>query len=96
MKARVEIEWIGRACPVQAEGTINGVPFYFRARGQSWKIGIGNNPAAVAMNIDKTGWKKSEPWGEKMYDAGWMSEETAKEIIERCAEEYVNQEVKDK
>ena len=30
------IDWCGGNCPVQAEGKINGKPFYFRARGECW------------------------------------------------------------
>jgi hypothetical protein len=87
MKAKLDICWTGRACPVQAEGTVNGVPFYFRARGQRWSMSIGEDPVGISVGR-KEGWRKSEPWGEEMYDAGWMPDETAKEIIEKCAEEY--------
>ena len=37
----IVIESIGGQCPVQAEGTIDGKPFYFRARNAYWSIGIG-------------------------------------------------------
>lgn len=29
-------------CPVQAEGKINGFPFYFRSRGGHWSLSIAN------------------------------------------------------
>jgi len=31
-------------CPVQAEGKINGLPFYFRSRGASWSLSIASTP----------------------------------------------------
>jgi len=86
----VEICFTGRACPVQAEGVVLGTPFYFRARGQRWSMSIGDDPISVSCG-QKEGWYKDEPWGEQMYDAGWMPVETAKEIIERCAEEYIQE-----
>ena len=39
----LKIDMLGGNCPVQAEGTIDGRPFYFRARGQSWSMGIGGD-----------------------------------------------------
>lgn len=40
-KAIIIIDSFGGNCPVQAEGTIDGKPFYFRARGSSWSMSIG-------------------------------------------------------
>jgi hypothetical protein len=34
----------GGQCPVQAEGKINGLPFYFRSRGVSWSLSIAATP----------------------------------------------------
>ena len=34
----------GGQCPVQAEGKINGLPFYFRSRGVSWSLSIATTP----------------------------------------------------
>jgi hypothetical protein len=86
----VEICFTGRACPVQAEGTVLGIPFYFRARGQRWSMSIGEDPTAISVGI-KEGWRRGEPWGEQMYDAGWMPDETAREIIYKCADEYIQE-----
>ena len=33
------------ACPVQAEGTVDGLPFYFRARGGEWTLSVAATPA---------------------------------------------------
>jgi hypothetical protein len=79
----LEIAMLGGNCPVQAEGTINGKPFYFRARGEHWSIGVGGDEV-----LDPE-WSRSEQWGDSRFAAGWMSEEVAREIIETCAREYI-------
>lgn len=80
--AEIVVSLIGGNCPVQAEGTINGKEFYFRARGQRWRIGIGGD---VVGDPD---WSYSEPYGESQYDAGWMDERVALEMIKLAAERY--------
>ena len=45
-KAIIIIDSFGGNCPVQAEGTIDGKPFYFRARGSSWSMSIGGDDVA--------------------------------------------------
>lgn len=79
----LKIESLGGNCPVQGDGTIDGVPFYFRAQGQRWSMGIGGD---VVMAPE---WKRSERWGENKFSAGWMSFNEAMAIIERCAVEYL-------
>lgn len=74
----IEIDTIGGNCPVQAEGRIDGEPFYFRARGSSWSIGIGGEP------VGEPDWSHEEEYGSG-YDAGWMSEDEAREFISQAA-----------
>jgi hypothetical protein len=80
------------ACPVQYEGTVDGVPFYFRARGQHWTFGAGGETAGDAVEISmgyrEDGFRLEEPWGEEMYDAGWMDHADAEAIIARCIQEF--------
>lgn len=73
------IDWLSGNCPVQAEGTIDGVPFYFRARGCRWSLSVGGDP------LDDFAWYYEEPYGET-YEAGWMSEPEAVSFIERGAQ----------
>ena len=80
-QASVVIDTIGGNCPVQAEGTIDGVPFYFRARGDSWSLGIGADP------VGKAHWEHREWFGE-WPDAGWMSLEEAAAFLHRAADRY--------
>lgn len=75
---QVRIDTIGGNCPVQAEGTIDGEPFYFRARGCSWSIGIGADPVSLPA------WYCENPYG-KDFDAGWMTITEARAFIEISA-----------
>lgn len=83
----LSIDYLGGNCPVQAEGTINGMPFYFRARGNMWSFGAGDDPVGAAMGL-AVGWRATGEYGES-YDASWMSEDDAMRIINRCATEYM-------
>ena len=72
----VVFEWIGGNCPVQAEGTFDGVPFYFRARGTS-----------VTCEVGTEFWC----WDGPVYDwphAGWISEDTARAYIDTAYHEW--------
>lgn len=76
---------IGGRCPVQAEGTICGVPFYFRARGESWSIGIGGEVVLLPA------WEHEEDYGDEPFAAGYMPEEEALAFIEREARRYAQE-----
>lgn len=78
----VHINQIGGNCPVQAEGTIDGEPFYFRARGQRWSIGIGGD------TVMKPDWYYEQPYGEQQFDAGWMSVDEARAFIVGAARAF--------
>jgi len=79
----IEIDYIGGNCPVQAEGRIGNVPWYFRARGQSWSMGIGGEPiCGPHVRFDGE-------YGDNPYAAGWMPQYVALEIIADCIRRYV-------
>jgi hypothetical protein len=71
---------VGGACPVQGEGNIDGLPLYFRARGDHWSLRIAQHvngdPVSVAWDELRSdpGWWTECPYGED-YAAGWMSGE---------------------
>lgn len=73
-------------CPVQAEGDIDGKRFYFRARGERWSFGVGDNDDEA---IDGKLFEHVEPYavGEK-FAAGWMEESEARTLIERAVKLY--------
>lgn len=76
------IEYLSGNCPVQSEGAIDGKPFYFRARGSHWSIGIGGEPI---MSPD---WCYVEDYGDDKYSAGWMSQYEALAFIAKAVELY--------
>lgn len=79
----VKIEQIGGNCPVQAEGKIDGQPFYFRARGESWSIGIGGDV------VGAPDWYYDEDYPGGQFAAGWMTEAEARAFINQAAEQYL-------
>lgn len=80
MSVHLKIDWLGGKCPVQAEGTINGKPFYFRARGEEWSLSIGGED--VVCDPD---WYYEEPYGDEPFMAGWMPEDEARKFISKGA-----------
>lgn len=79
------IQWIGGNCPVQAGGFVNGKPFYFRARGEEWRMNIGG-----ADVVAEPEWSYAEDYGSDAFDAGWMTEEEAMRFIERSAQGFAS------
>lgn len=86
----VVIEEIGGNCPVQAEGTINGKRFYFRARGEHWRVEV--HPTAKGDFLDWPDdgmeWRTQGKWGDGPYAAGWMPEDVARDMIAKAAAEH--------
>jgi hypothetical protein len=78
----IEYQYIGGNCPVQAEGTIEGKPFYFRARGESWSLGIGGEP------VLEPEWEIEQEYGSTPFAAGWMTVDEAKAFIEYGVARY--------
>lgn len=79
----VHIEMIGGNCPVQAEGTIAGKEFYFRARGERWSIGIGGD------TVGDPDWYYEEEYPGGQFAAGWMTEAEARTFIDQAADRYI-------
>jgi hypothetical protein len=78
----IVISMIGGNCPVQSEGTIDGQPYYFRARGSHISIGIGGSV------VSSPNWYYEEIYGDGPFDAGWIEEDEAREFIEKAANIY--------
>ncbi len=83
-KPVIEIRFLGGNCPVQAEGTINGEAFYFRARGAHWSMSIGG-----ADPVGEPSWYYEERYGDGPFDAGWMPDDEALTFIGRAARHYI-------
>lgn len=52
---RIEIVFVGWGTPVQARGTIDGRPFYFRARHEHWSLAVARDPGVDPADIDHPG-----------------------------------------
>jgi len=78
----IEIDMLGGNCPVQAEGTIEGHPFYFRARGSHWSLEI-SPPPGISGALWEYG-RYYAPWPH----AGWMTEDEALAFIRYGAEQW--------
>jgi len=79
----MKLAWIGGNCPVQAEGTVDGKEFYFRARGEHWSVSIGEWDI-----IGNPEWYYEEDYGDGPYDAGWMPEDKARGFIDKAIAKY--------
>lgn len=64
-RMHVSIDQAGGNCPVQIDGHVKGQPFYFRARGDAWSLGIGGDP------VSSPAWSIERDYG-AWPDAGWM------------------------
>ncbi len=84
MTPSLTIDMLGGNCPVQAEGRIDGTPFYFRARGSAWSFSVGEDA------ISRPDWSHQESYGDGPFDAGWMSDAEARSFIQKAAILYRN------
>jgi hypothetical protein len=93
-----EITSIGGWCPVQAEGIIDGKPFYFRARGEGWSFSVSANPEGDPVDVSCFGpgdgdFYYDEAYREgEQYSAGSMEESEAREFIEKAFKLYERRE----
>lgn len=77
------IDSLGGTMPVQSEGSLtSGERFYFRARHEFWSFRVARTAAAIQEPV----WEWQEPYGDHPGAAGEMDHDTARAIIESCAE----------
>lgn len=89
--------------PVQAEGRVQGHPFYFRAKWGFWTFTVCTNsdnqeiPSSITPPRDEPGlfddeeyrgFYLSEQWGSDQ-EAGYMDLDTAEGIIRNCVQRFV-------
>jgi hypothetical protein len=91
------IDALGGMTPVQGDGWIRRLPFYFRARYGYWSFCVSLDPAidgCDASHIQSPRWMRTRDWEceqadcEHAYCAGGMSRETAQALIEKCARDF--------
>ena len=73
----LKIDSIGGSCPCQAEGEMDGHPFYFRARYGKWTLMVVPPGQDTVFNEHPDYFAQGDD-----PDIGYMSEDEAKRIIE--------------
>lgn len=81
---------IGGACPLQGDGVVDGLRWYFRARGQHWSLSVawrgGVEPADVTATGDDGWYVEGEADEKDAYAASWMRHSEAwRHIVESIA-----------
>ena len=81
----------GTEAPVQIKGTIDGVPFYFRARWDAGEFGAGDDPIDVIIDGGTRGdFYRSgsyDPRGDG-FGASYMPLDLAEQLVLLCADEF--------
>lgn len=67
---------------MQGEGKINGTPFYFRSRWDSWEFCVGRDP------LSKEAWVYKATYPGGAYNAGYISKEEAQSFIQIGADAW--------
>lgn len=77
------------AAPMQAEGTIQGTPFYFKARGDRYRFAVSEdqNISPVVMKAGDPGFYTAVD----LPDADCLSFEEAEVVIERLTDQYLRE-----
>ena len=83
------------AAPVQAEGTLDGHPFYFRARGDQWTFSLAEEPGCDPVCIDSAesavgrGYFLAAQYGApRSFAASYMPLPEARDLISECVRRY--------
>lgn len=83
------------AAPVQAEGTVGGHPFYFRARGDAWTFSLAEEPGLDPASIDSAesavgrGYFLAAQYGApRSFAASYMPLAEARNLIRECVRRY--------
>ncbi|HEX8833571.1 MAG TPA: hypothetical protein VF719_05190 [Abditibacteriaceae bacterium] len=93
MDEQVKIKTLTGHAPVQAEGTICGKRFHFRARWSGWCLSVAEDESVdpIDINTSEQGFYVEGDYGRKGgYEASYMPDEDAKAIIERCAQAFIS------
>lgn len=89
LPAQATITYEGGSCPVQIEGFVDGKPYYFRARGQFWTLGIGGDPVVSPE------WQSGAHYSDEPYAAGYMSLSEARGFLVESLKRYLAGEPQD-
>ncbi len=92
----LQFEFTSSPAPVQAEGTVAGCSFYFRARGDTWEFTVAehesDDPAGLGQQDVVVGkaWYRSGTLPGR-FEASWIPLDQATSLIQECAREYIGE-----
>jgi len=81
-------------CPVQAEGTIDGFPFYFRSRWDGWSLCVADKMGGDPL-FDASWMHEEEYPGGGECGAGYATKEECVEFISKCAKLWAARKVEE-
>lgn len=86
------------AAPVQAEGTVDGHAFYFRARHGIWEFAISEDPSVDPATIEheEQGFYRTAVYPGGPFAASCLPLSEAEALIRRCAGEYIESRARSK
>lgn len=76
-------------CPVQCEGWINGIPFYFRSRGSHWSLRLKSQEKTVTFREEYRGENYDPSRKSNEFAAGYATKNECLAFIERAAKELL-------
>lgn len=90
----LEFEFTSSPPPVQAEGTLAGRLFYFRARGDTWQFTVAERDSDDPSDLSEEDVALGAAWYRSgtlpgRFDASWMPLDQATSLIEECARAYI-------
>jgi hypothetical protein len=75
--AQIEVQQIGGMCPTQGQGTVDGLPWYYRSRRGEWRLCVAEHSDGDPVDRSAVGWC----WvGVDDYD-GWVPPSVARKLI---------------
>lgn len=81
---------IGGTAPVQAEGTVNGFPFYFKSRGNAMRLYVASSPFSDPFDNDS--WTYAEDYKpEDDFAASYAPKEDCEAFLDRAFEKWVEE-----
>src|SRR5437762_13204696 len=93
----LQFEFTSSPAPVQAEGSVGGRRFYFRARGNTWTFTVAENDGDDPVGLSSDDVARGAAWrrtgdvtGE--FAASWMPIDQAVGLIIECANAYLGRE----
>jgi len=83
----IRVDWLAGLQPVQADGWIDGYPFYFKGRGDFWEMSIAkikSDDLDAALDLSLPRWEHIQEYP----NAGHAKFIIVLECIEQCAQAF--------